>query len=65
MKVRDIIQLIEEDGWRYHSQKGSHQQYKHATKRGRVTVAGKPSDDMHPKTLADVFRQAQIEKPKG
>ena len=64
MKVRDIIKMFEADGWRFHSQKGSHRQYVHAAKRGRVTVAGKPSLDMHPKTLADIFRQAQLERPK-
>lgn len=63
MKVRDIIRKLEEDGWRFHSQKGSHRQYIHPAKPGRVTVAGKPGQDMHPKTLADVFRQAQIPKP--
>lgn len=62
MKVRDIIRLIEQDRWRFHSQKGSHQQYVHPTKKGRVTVAGKPSHDIHPKTLADIFRQAGIER---
>jgi predicted RNA binding protein YcfA (HicA-like mRNA interferase family) len=64
MKVREVIRTIEQAGWRFHSQKGSHQQYKHATKPGRVTIAGKPSDDIAPKTLADIFRQAQIERPK-
>ena len=64
MKVRDIIRLIEEDGWRFHSQRGSHRQYVHATKRGRVTLAGKPGEEMHPKTFVDILRQAQIEKPK-
>ena len=59
-----MIRLIEEDGWRYHSQKGSHRQYKHAVKSGRVTVAGKPNDDIAPKTLATIFVQAQIEKPE-
>jgi len=61
-KVRDIIRWIEEDGWRLHSQKGSHQQYVHPAKPGRVTVAGKPSHDMHPKTLADILRQAGIKR---
>jgi predicted RNA binding protein YcfA (HicA-like mRNA interferase family) len=64
MKVRDVIRMIEEDGWRFHSQKGSHRQYVHASKRGRVTVAGKPNEEMHPKTLGTVIRQAQIEKPE-
>ena len=65
MKIRDVIRMIEQDGWRFDSQKGSHQQYVHPVKSGRVTVAGKPGDDMHPKTLVSVLRQARIKKPKG
>ena len=42
MKVREGIRLIEEDGWRFHSQKGSHRQYKHPVKSGRVRVPGNP-----------------------
>jgi predicted RNA binding protein YcfA (HicA-like mRNA interferase family) len=42
------------------SQRGSHQQFKHPAKLGRVTVAGKPGADVHPKTLATILRQAQI-----
>lgn len=64
MKVRDALRKIEDDGWRFHSQKGSHRQFVHPVKRGRVTVAGKPGDDMHRDTLADVFRQAQVDQPK-
>jgi predicted RNA binding protein YcfA (HicA-like mRNA interferase family) len=64
MKVREAIRLIEQNGWRYHSQVGSHRQYKHPVKKGRVTVAGKPNEDMAPKTLATVFFQAQISNPK-
>lgn len=62
IKVREVIRLIEEDGRRYHSQKGSHRPYVHPSKRGRVTVAGKPSHDMSPRTLADIFRQAAIKR---
>jgi predicted RNA binding protein YcfA (HicA-like mRNA interferase family) len=65
MKVRDILRLIENDGWRFRSQKGSHRQFVHPVKTGRVTLAGKPGDDIHPKTLGDVLRQAKIEKPKN
>ena len=50
MKVRDIIRVIEKDGWVYHSQKGSHRQFTHPAKAGRVTVPGKPGKDLHPKT---------------
>jgi len=43
LKIRDIIKLIEKDGWRFHKQEGSHRQYLHPTKPGKVTVAGHPS----------------------
>ncbi|MGH9638428.1 MAG: type II toxin-antitoxin system HicA family toxin [Bryobacteraceae bacterium] len=62
--MRDLVRLIEQDGWQFHSQKGSHRHYKHRSKTGRVTVPGHPNDDVHPKTLASVLKQAQIEKPK-
>ena len=41
-KVRDLIRLVEDDGWYLVGQTGSHRQYKHATKPGRVTIAAKP-----------------------
>jgi predicted RNA binding protein YcfA (HicA-like mRNA interferase family) len=40
MKIRDVIKLVEEDGWYLVATKGSHRQYKHSTKPGRVTIAG-------------------------
>ena len=43
MKVREAIQMIEDDGWFLVATRGSHRQYKHPTKPGRVTIAGKPS----------------------
>ncbi|TMC22458.1 MAG: addiction module toxin, HicA family [Chloroflexi bacterium] len=46
------------------SVEGDHRQYKHAIKRGRVTVAGHPADGLHPKTLASIFRQAQINRKR-
>ncbi len=55
---------IEQDGWGFHSQTGSHRQFVHAAKPGRVTIAGKPGDDLPPGLLASIFRQAQIKKPK-
>jgi predicted RNA binding protein YcfA (HicA-like mRNA interferase family) len=64
MKIRDVIKLIEEDGWYKFSQKGSHRQYKHPLKRGRVTIAGHPGDDLGPDTLASVFKQAKLSKPR-
>lgn len=64
MKVRDVIRILEADGWRFHSQRGSHRHFKHPSKPGRVTVAGKPGIDLHPKTLATIFQQAQLAKLK-
>lgn len=64
MKVRDIIRLVEADGWHHIETKGDHRQYKHPTKRGRVTIAGHPSDDVHPKTMSSILRQAQISRSK-
>ena len=62
MKIRDVIQLIEEDGWYLVVTKGSHRQYKHRLKSGRVTIAGHPNDDLAPGTLNSVFKQAQLKK---
>ena len=60
MKVRDVVSLIEKDGWfRIHS-KGGHRQYKHAVKRGRVTICGHSKDNIHPKTLNSVLKQAGL-----
>ncbi len=62
MKVRDIIRLIEADGWYHVATKGSHRQYKHPAKLGRVTLAGKPSDDLAPGTLNSVLKQAGLKE---
>ena len=64
MKVRDVIRLIEGDGWVLVATRGSHRQYKHAAKPGRVTIAGKPSDDMAPGTLNSVLKQAGLKESK-
>ncbi|NLV45863.1 MAG: addiction module toxin, HicA family [Candidatus Hydrogenedentes bacterium] len=60
MKVLQIIRLIEGDGWRLCSTRGSHRQYKHPSKPGRVTVAGGMSDDVAPGTLNSILKQAQL-----
>ena len=64
MKIRDIIKLIEADGWYLVVTKGSHQQYKHTTKPGRVTIAGHPNDDLAPGTLNSVLKQAKLKEVK-
>ena len=60
MKVREVIRLIENDGWKLGRTRGSHRQFKHSTKCGLVTVAGKPSDDLAPGTLNSILRQAGL-----
>ena len=61
MKARDVIKLIEDDGWYLVRQKGSHKQYKHKSKKGLVTVAvHKMSDDIAPGTLNSILKQAQL-----
>ncbi len=59
MKVRDAIKLVEQDGWVLVRQKGSHR-YHHPTKPGTVTIAGKPSLDLDPKTERSIQRQAGL-----
>jgi predicted RNA binding protein YcfA (HicA-like mRNA interferase family) len=64
VKVREAVRLIEDDGWTLVATRGSHRQYKHPTKRGRVTIAGKPSDDLAPVTLNSILKQSgPKEKP--
>jgi predicted RNA binding protein YcfA (HicA-like mRNA interferase family) len=65
VKVREVIKLIEADGWYLIATKGSHRQYKHPDKPGRVTIAGRPSHDLAPGTQNSIFKQAQLQKPKG
>ena len=62
MKVRDAIRLIEQDGWYLVATRGSHRQYKHPRKAGRVTVAGKPSEDLAPGTLNSILKQAGLKE---
>ncbi|NJO81900.1 MAG: type II toxin-antitoxin system HicA family toxin [Blastochloris sp.] len=62
MKVRDIIRVIERDGWYFVRQRGSHRQYHHPVKAGTVTVSGHPSDDLPRGTERNILRQAQIDQ---
>jgi predicted RNA binding protein YcfA (HicA-like mRNA interferase family) len=61
--VREVIRTLENDGWYLKEIKGSHRHFKHPTKSGRVTVAGKPSTDVPIGTLKNIWRQAQLEEP--
>jgi predicted RNA binding protein YcfA (HicA-like mRNA interferase family) len=64
MKVREVIRLVEADGWYLVATRGSHRQYKHPRKPGRVTVAGKLSDDMAPGTLGSILKQAGLKEKR-
>jgi predicted RNA binding protein YcfA (HicA-like mRNA interferase family) len=61
MKVRDVIKIVEKDGWYLVRQKGSHRQFKHNSKKGIVTISGGNSLELHPKTLRSIFRQAKMQ----
>lgn len=65
MKIRDIIKLIKSDGWYQVAQSGSHRQYKHPIKKGRVTIAGKLGNELAPGTLNSVLKQALLKKRGG
>ena len=59
-KVRDIILLLEADGWYLEATRGRHRQFKHPVKPGRATVAGKLSADVAPGTLSSILKQAGL-----
>ncbi len=60
MKIRDIIKHIEKDGWMLHNIRGSHRQFKHPLKPGRVTIPGHPGDDLSPGMLSSILKQAGL-----
>lgn len=60
MKVREVIKLIEKDGWYLVRTKGDHRQFKHPKKVGRVTISGNLGRDMPPGTLNSVMKQAGL-----
>ena len=59
-KVKEIIRLIEADGWMLSRIRGSHRQHKNPAKPGLVTVPGKLSDDLAPGTLDSILKQAGL-----
>jgi predicted RNA binding protein YcfA (HicA-like mRNA interferase family) len=64
MKVQEALRLVEVDGWYLVATRGSHRQYKHPHKPGRVTIAGKPSDDIAPGTLNSILKQAGLKEAR-
>jgi predicted RNA binding protein YcfA (HicA-like mRNA interferase family) len=61
-KVSDILKLLSDDGWYIVGMRGSHRQLRHPTKPGRVTVHGKPRDDIAPGTLNSIMKQSGLKK---
>jgi predicted RNA binding protein YcfA (HicA-like mRNA interferase family) len=62
MKVREVIRLLQQDGWRHVRTRGSHRQFQHPAKAGTVTVAGKLGIDMPPGTLNSILKSAGLKK---
>jgi predicted RNA binding protein YcfA (HicA-like mRNA interferase family) len=62
MKVSEILRLRQEEGWLLVATRGSHRQFKHSAKAGRVTVPGKPADDLAPGTLNSILKQSGLKK---
>jgi predicted RNA binding protein YcfA (HicA-like mRNA interferase family) len=62
MKVSEVLRMLNEDGWFLVATRGSHRQFKHSAKAGRVTLPGKPSDDLAPGTLNSILKQAGLRK---
>jgi predicted RNA binding protein YcfA (HicA-like mRNA interferase family) len=60
MKVRQILEMLRRDGWYLVATRGSHRQLKHPLKSGRVTVSGKPGDDLPPGLLNSILKQSGL-----
>lgn len=61
VKVREAIRQIEAAGWELARTRGNHRQFRHPERPGLVTIAGKPSDSLHPKTWASIIKQAGLQ----
>jgi predicted RNA binding protein YcfA (HicA-like mRNA interferase family) len=62
MKFRDLLRLLRKDGWYLARTRGSHRQFRHPFKPGVVTVAGDGNDDIAPRTLKSILKQARLEE---
>jgi predicted RNA binding protein YcfA (HicA-like mRNA interferase family) len=60
LRIRDVIKLIEAEVWYLERTIGSHRQFKHTFRSGRVTIAGRLDLDLHPKTLKSILKQAGL-----
>ena len=62
VKVREILDILRRDGWFLVATRGSHRQFKHPAKPGRVTVPGKPGDDLPPGLLNSILKQSGLKR---
>jgi len=62
MKVKELLKLLEDDGWKLVRTKGSHRQFKHPDKSGTITIAGKPSIEVPKGTLNAILKQSGLKK---
>ena len=62
MKVREVVRLIERDGWYLVAVRGSHRQNKHPEKEGRVTIPGNMNHELPPGTLNNILKQARLKE---
>jgi predicted RNA binding protein YcfA (HicA-like mRNA interferase family) len=62
VKVREVVRMLEEDGWNLVRTRGSHHQYKHPTKKGLATIPGNRNDEIAPGTLSSILKQAGLKR---
>jgi len=62
MKIRELLKLLKNDGWELVRTRDSHRQFRHPAKTGKVTVPGHPNDDVRPRTLDSVLKQAGLDR---
>ena len=62
MKIRDLVKLVEQDGWKLERTKGSHRQYRHPDKpgSGTLTIAGHSSKEVPKGLLNAMLKQAGL-----
>ena len=60
MKVREVVRLLEQHGWREIRTKGSHRHFKHPEKAMLLTVPGNPGKELAPGTLNAILKKAGL-----
>ncbi len=61
-RVREAIRIVERDGWFRVRTRGSHRQYKHPEKPGRVTISGNPGQELDIKNWYSILEQAGLDR---